>query len=145
MSAFSSVGDCRVITLPYHGDARGTLTVLERVSEIPFDVRRTFVIANVPPGATRGRHANMCTSELIVCAAGGLTVRVEDGLTTRSIPLSSQSGAVLVPPTLWVELRDFVAGTVVVVLADTDYHDARDAYIRERDAWLEARGVSHVA
>lgn len=145
MTSLAAVGDCRLITLPQHADTRGNLTVLERVSELPFDVRRAFVITNVPSGGSRGQHANMLTSELIVCAAGALTVRVEDEHSSRSVPLSAASGALLVPATLWVELRDFAPGTVIVVFADTDYRDARLHYVRDRARWLEARGVTCVA
>jgi dTDP-4-dehydrorhamnose 3,5-epimerase-like enzyme len=140
-----TVSDCRVMPLPHHADARGSLTVLERSTELPFEVRRTFIIAGVPPGAVRGQHANLVTTELLVCAAGAVTVRVEDGRSTRSIPLSPTGGAVLVPPSLWIELYDFAPGTALVVLADTDYRVARDAYIRDRARWLATRGVSRVA
>ena len=144
-ATLARVSDCRVITLPQHDDRHGCLTVLERGAELPFEVRRAFVISNVPAGGMRGRHANMLTSELIICAAGALTVRLDDGRSTRSIPLSTVTGALLVPASLWVELRDFAPGTVVLVLADTDYRDARHAYIRDRAQWLEARGETSVA
>lgn len=137
------VADCRVIGLPHHDDARGSVTILERASEIPFEVRRAFLITNVPPGATRGEHANMRASQLIVCASGALTVRVEDDMSARSIPISSHAGAVLVPPTLWMELRDFAPGTVVVVLADTDYRES--SRVRDRAEWLRARELYCVA
>lgn len=140
-----AVRDCRIIPLPRHDDESGSLTVLECVSELPFDVRRAIVITNVPSRGSRGHHANMFASELIVCAAGAVTVRVEDGTSARSIPLSSQAGAVLVPPTLWVELRDFAPETVVVVFADTNHRDAKGAYVRDRGRWLASRGVSRVA
>jgi dTDP-4-dehydrorhamnose 3,5-epimerase-like enzyme len=141
----AAVGDCRVLPLEQHADARGCLTVLERATDLPFDMRRTFVIADVPTGVVRGQHANLVTTELLVCAAGALTVRVDDGRSSRSIPLSPTGGAILVPPSLWVELRDFAPGTVVLVLADTDYRVARDAYIRDRARWLEWRGITRVA
>jgi hypothetical protein len=144
-SPLATVSDVRVIALLHHDDSAGSLTVLERVAEIPFDVRRAIVISNVPAGGSRGHHANMGTSELVVCAAGALTVRVDDGVSSRSIPLSSQAGGVLVPPSLWVELRDFAPSTVVLVLADTDSRDARGAAIRDRTRWLESREVSRVA
>ncbi|MBK6488857.1 MAG: FdtA/QdtA family cupin domain-containing protein [Gemmatimonadetes bacterium] len=138
-----AVNDCRVIALPYHDDARGSVTILERTTEIPFDVRRAFLITNVPTGATRGQHANMRASQLIVCASGALTVRIEDGTSARSIPMSSLAGAVLVPPTLWMELRDFAPGTVAVVMADTDYRAA--SRVHDRDEWLRAREMYRVA
>jgi len=139
MMPLPAVHDCRLIALPYHDDERGNLTVLERGAELPFDIRRATLISNVPPGGSRGHHANMLTSELILCASGALTVRVEDGQSSRSIPISSRAGAVLVPPALWLELRDFAPGTVVLVLADTDFREARHAYIRDHASWLEAR------
>ncbi|MEP7382939.1 MAG: FdtA/QdtA family cupin domain-containing protein [Gemmatimonadota bacterium] len=134
-----------MIGLTHHDDARGSTTILERLGEFPFDVRRALVITNVPSGAVRGEHANMRTSELIICAAGAVTLRVEDGRSSRSIPLSSQAGAILVPPTLWMELRDFAPGTVVLILADTDYRESMHASIRERSRWLRTRELSHVA
>ncbi|HEX4936619.1 MAG TPA: FdtA/QdtA family cupin domain-containing protein [Gemmatimonadaceae bacterium] len=139
------VGDCRLIALPQHDDEGGCLTVLERVAELPFEVRRAFLISNVPAGGTRGRHANMLTTELVVCASGALTVRVDDGASTRSIPLSAVTGALLVPATLWVELRDFAPGTVVLVLADTDHREARAASYRDPAQWRAARGMPRVA
>jgi WxcM-like, C-terminal len=134
-----TVGDCRLIALPHHDDPRGCLTVLERSSEIPFDVRRAIVIANVPAGATRGRQANRTTSELLLCGAGAVTVRIEDGRSVRAITLSSRSGALLVPPMLWIELRDFAPGTVLLVFADTSFRDAEGSYLRDREAWLASR------
>lgn len=143
MNSPVAVTDCRVIALPHHDDARGSVTILERTSEIPFDVRRAFLITNVPAGATRGQHANLRASLLIVCASGALTVRIEDDTSARSIPMSSHAGAVLVPPTLWIELRDFAPGTVVVVMADTDYRES--SRVHDRAEWLRAREMYCVA
>jgi hypothetical protein len=145
MSAQAVVSDCRIIAFTFHDDADGRMTILERLGEFPLDVRRALVISYVPSGASREAHANMQTPELVLCVAGALTLRVEDGRSSRSIPLSSQSGAVLVPPTLWMELRDFVPGTVVIILADADDHGSLQANIREHARWLRTRGLSHVA
>ncbi len=139
------VDDCRLIDIGHHADARGSLTVLERIAELPFDVRRAFVISDVPPGGIRGEHANTLTSELIVCVAGSLSLTVQDEHAVRTLLLSAQAQAVLVPPTLWVELRDFAPGTVVLVLADTEYDEARHGYIREHARWLQWRGMDRVA
>lgn len=145
MSAQTVVGDCRILAFTFRDDAGGSLTSLERLGECPLDVRRALVFSNVPSGASRGAHANMQTPELVICAAGAVTLRVEDGRSTRSIPLSSQAGAVLVPPTLWMELRDFAPGTVVIILADSDDREPQHANIHEHARWLRTRGMSHVA
>ena len=145
MTSYPRVGDCRSIALPYHDDSGGSLTVLERATEIPFDVRRAYLITEVPSGATRGSRAKVRASELFVCASGAVTVRVEDEHSTRSVPLSARSGALLVPPMLWVELRSFVPGTVIVVFTNADERDPDREHLRDHRAWLAARRVARVA
>lgn len=145
MTPRAQVDDCRIIEPQQHRDGRGSLTVLDGLAHLPFDVRRAFVIADVPAGRSRGEHANTLTAELIVCVAGSLSVHVEDERTARTIPLTARGGAVIIPPTLWVELRDFAPGTVVMVLADTEYAEARHGYIRDHAQWLEWRRVDRAA
>ena len=145
MNEQAVVSDCRMLAFTIRDDASGSLASLERLGECPLDVQRALVFSNVPLGASRGAHANMHTPELVICAAGALTLRVEDGRSSRSIPMSSQAGAALVPATLWMELRDFAPGTVVIILADSDNGEPQHANIHEHARWLRTRGMSHVA
>lgn len=145
MTSRAQVADCRLVQPQRHDDGRGSLTVLDGLAHLPFDVRRAFVIADVPVGCSRGEHANTVTAELIVCVSGSLSVHVEDERTARTIPLIARGGALIVPATLWVELRDFAPGTVVMVLADTEYAEARHGYIRDHAQWLEWRRVNRAA
>lgn len=145
MSAQPLVGDCRVVAFTFRDTDGGSMASVERLAQFPLAVQRALVISNVPSGESRAAHANMQTSELIICAAGAVTLRVEDGRSSRSIPLSSQGGGVLVPPTLWMELRDFAPGTVVIILADSDEREPQRTSIHDHARWLRTRVLHHVA
>ena len=111
----------RLITLPVHRDARGTLVALDR-DTLPFEPVRTFVISGVPPGATRGGRAAAC-SEFLFAAAGSCRVTVSDAARRCSIVLDHAHG-VLIAAGLTVELGDFAPDAVVVVLAPKTFAEA---------------------
>jgi hypothetical protein len=110
----------RVLTLPVHRDARGTLVPLDR-DTLPFEPARTFVISGVPPGATRGGRALACT-EFMFAAAGTCRVTVSDGVRRCSIALDHPNG-VLAIAGLVVELSDFTSDAVVIVLSPKAFAD----------------------
>ena len=47
----------KIINLPKFLDARGNLSVIEELKEIPFEIKRTYWIYDVPGGEVRGGHA----------------------------------------------------------------------------------------
>ncbi len=136
MSAPVSVHDCRLVPLPRRAGDAGCLTVFEPGDAVPFEVRRTFTIADVPAGARRGGHANARTRELIVCLRGAVTVRARDGRAETSHRLDSADVGFYLPAMMWVDLEDFAPDTILLVLADTSWEEARDAYHRDYSRWL---------
>ena len=47
----SKVYDCTIIELDkHHSDRKGNLTVVENDKEVPFEVRRTYYLYDVPGG-----------------------------------------------------------------------------------------------
>lgn len=51
----SKVYDCTVIELDkHHSDRKGNITVVENKEDIPFEVRRTYYLYDVPGGESRG-------------------------------------------------------------------------------------------
>lgn len=47
----------KIINLPKISDPRGNLTFLEGGAHIPFEVKRSYWIYDVPGGEVRGGHA----------------------------------------------------------------------------------------
>lgn len=143
LAEWPSVERCALVSLPSHGGAAGRLTVLETHDAVPFTIRRAFSIADVPAGATRGGHANAITQELVVCLAGGVTVRARDARAEWSARLTDASVGAYLPPMCWVDLLDFAPGTVLLVLADTSWREAELAYYRDHAQWQRAIESTH--
>lgn len=123
-----------LLTLPRVADHRGTLTFGEAGAHLPFVPQRVFVIRDVPPGVTRGGHAHHRVHEVLVAAAGRLTVTVDDGTTPVSYTLDRPATALYLPPLLWRWESDFSADAVLVVMASTRFDP--DDYITDRDEYL---------
>lgn len=52
-----TVNDCKIIELPKIVDPRGNLSFVENFRHVPFEIKRTYWIYDVPGGENRGGHA----------------------------------------------------------------------------------------
>ena len=75
--------DPKIIELPKISDPRGNLSFFENLKQIPFEIKRTFWIYDVPGGESRGKHAYYSTDEFIVAISGSFDVMVDDGQGNR--------------------------------------------------------------
>lgn len=126
----SNVYDCTMIELDkHHSDRKGNITVVENQRTVPFDIKRTYYLYDVPGGESRGGHAHKELRQLIVAASGSFTVTLDDGKVRRSFVLNRPYQGLLVVPGIWRTLDDFSSGAVCLVLASHIY-DEHD-YIRD--------------
>lgn len=132
----STVYDCTVIELDrHHSDRKGNISVVENGKDVPFDVKRTYYLYDVPGGESRGGHAHKELSQLIIAASGSFTVTLDDGHVKRTFTLNRPYQGLYVVPGIWRTLDDFSSGAVCLVLASEKY-DAAD-YIRDYNEFLE--------
>lgn len=75
----STINDVRIIKLPKFLDERGNLSFVEENNHIPFEIKRTYWIYDVPGGESRGAHAHRKLEQLIVAASGSFKVTLDDG------------------------------------------------------------------
>ncbi|MEG1671825.1 MAG: FdtA/QdtA family cupin domain-containing protein, partial [Mucinivorans sp.] len=127
--------DCSIIELDKHTHDSGNITVVENGVDVPFDVRRTYYLYDVPGGEARGGHAHYALKQLIVAASGSFDVQIDDGKIKRTFTLNRPYQGLLVVPGLWRELDNFSSGSVCLVLASMEYEEAD--YIRSYDKFLE--------
>jgi UDP-2-acetamido-3-amino-2,3-dideoxy-glucuronate N-acetyltransferase len=120
----------RLIALPDIGDERGFVLVAQAHAQVPFDIRRLFVLHDVPPGGARSHHAHRAQHQLLIMLQGRCAAVVDDGAVRTEIVLDRPSIALHAPPMLWLELGDFSAGAICAVLTSGDYDEAD--YIRDR-------------
>lgn len=132
----SKVYDCSIIELDkHHSDRKGNITVVENDRDVPFEVRRTYYLYDVPGGESRGAHAHRELSQLIIAASGSFSVTLDDGNVKRTFILNRPYQGLYVVPGIWRTLEDFSSGAVCLVLASHPY-DAGD-YIRDYDEFIK--------
>ena len=134
----TKVFDCTMIELSrHHSDRKGNITVIENGVTVPFDVKRTYYLYDVPGGESRGGHAHKDLHQLIVAASGSFTVTLDDGYVKRTFLLNRPYQGLLVVPGIWRTLDDFSSGAVCMVLASEGYDEAD--YIRDYNEFLKLK------
>ena len=114
-----SLSDIRWIDLATFQDQRGCLTAAEVNHEIPFELKRIFLVHNVIQN--RGGHAHRDTEQMLIAASGSLTVRVYDGDLRREFFLNKPNKALFIPEMIFVDLINFSNDGVCLSLASTKY------------------------
>jgi len=132
----STVYDCTLIELDkHHSDRKGNITVVENDRDVPFEVRRTYYLYDVPGGESRGAHAHRELSQLIIAVSGSFSVTLDDGKIKRTFILNRPYLGLYVVPGIWRTLDDFSSGAVCLVLASHPY-DTED-YIRGYEEFVK--------
>jgi len=122
------------IHIPTVFDSRGNLSVGEFGREIPFEVRRYFIVYGVPLGQVRGEHAHHVCHQFLVCVKGSCTAITDDGVTRCEFALDKPNLGIYMPPMTWGMQFNYSADAVLLVFA-SHYYDAAD-YIRDYDEFL---------
>ena len=131
------IDNARIINLPRFLDARGNLSFVEQETHIPFVIRRTYWLYDVPGGECRGGHAYRENLELIVALSGSFDVVLDDGQEKKVFTLNRSYYGLYVPKGLWREIENFSTNALALVLSSTDYN-ASD-YIRDYDEFLNLK------
>ena len=121
----------KLIKLPKIKDPRGNLSFFENGSQIPFDIKRTYWIYDVPGGEIRGSHAFKETHELIVALSGSLDIVIFDGNKEKKFSLNRSYYGLYIPNRVWRHLENFATNTLALVVSSTTF-DEKD-YIRDFD------------
>lgn len=112
------------LPLEIHRDHRGDLGVLESGAELGFEIKRVFYIKVEAAGAVRSEHANSAT-EAIVALAGSVVVDLDNGQERQSITLTDAATVLRVDAGVWLRLRDFAPGSVLMVACSETYANTR--------------------
>jgi dTDP-4-dehydrorhamnose 3,5-epimerase-like enzyme len=131
------IDNARIINLPRFLDARGNLSFVEQETHIPFVIRRTYWLYDVPGGECRGGHAYRENLEFIVALSGSFDVVLDDGQEKKVFTLNRSYYGLYVPKGLWREIENFSTNALALVLSSTDYN-ASD-YIRDYDEFLNLK------
>ena len=120
--------EARIIDLPKIEDPRGNISFIEADNHIPFTIKRTYLIYDVPGGQMRGGHAYKKLEEFIVALSGSFDVVLDDGKEKKTFSLNRSYYGLYVPKMIWRSMENFSTNALCMTLASTQY-DKHD-YIR---------------
>ena len=130
-----NLADSKILNLPKIADPRGNLSIIEQIKQIPFEIKRTYWIYDVPGGCDRGGHAYKENQEFIVALSGAFDVVLDDGKEKKIFSLNRSYMGLYVPKGMWRTMTNFSTNSLALVLSSTEY-DVND-YIMDYDEFLK--------
>ncbi|WP_294139847.1 FdtA/QdtA family cupin domain-containing protein [uncultured Sanguibacteroides sp.] len=115
------LNNVEIIHLPQFLDNRGNLSFIEQRKHIPFDIKRSYWIYDVPGGQIRGGHAYRKNEEFIVALSGSFDVVLDDGCERKTFSLNRSYFGLYVPKCIWRQMQNFSTNSLALVLASTPF------------------------
>lgn len=137
-----TIEDCKIIELPRFLDARGNLSFVEQNNHIPFEIKRTYWIYDVPGGEERGGHTFRQNEEFIVALSGSFDVTVDDGKQKKTFTLNRSYYGLYIPNGLWRTMENFSTNSFALEFGSSHYDKAD--YIRSYDEFLKLKGNGEI-
>jgi hypothetical protein len=128
----------KIISLPKFLDPRGNLSFFESANHIPFEIKRTYLIYDVPGGEIRGGHAFKNQEEFIVALSGSFDVKIKNQNGQEfTFSLNRSYMGLYVPRLLWRHMENFSTNSVCLVASSTSFNE-KD-YIRDYSQFLNTK------
>ena len=137
-----TIQDAKLLELPRFLDARGNLSFAENFKHIPFEIKRTYWLYDVPGGGSRGGHAYRINEELIIALSGSFDVVLDDGKERKVFSLNRSYYGLYVPAGLWREMENF--STNAFALEFGSYHYDQSDYIFDYEDFLKLKADGKV-
>jgi hypothetical protein len=119
----------KIISLPKILDPRGNLSFFENSNQIPFNIKRTYWIYDVPGGEIRGSHAFKESHEFIIALSGSFDVVLGDGENEMKYSLNRSYYGLYIPNLLWRRIENFSTNSLALIVSSVPYDDTD--YIRD--------------
>lgn len=132
-----TIDDVKIIELPKFSDPRGNLSFVEQLNHIPFEIKRTYWIYDVPGGEARGGHAFHQNQEFIIALSGAFDVIVDDGKQKKTFTLNRSYYGLYIPAGLWRKMTNFSTNSLALEFGSIHYD--RNDYIEEYEEFLNMK------
>ncbi|MBB2954342.1 FdtA/QdtA family cupin domain-containing protein [Sphingobacterium sp. JUb56] len=125
----------KLIDLPKILDKRGNLSFFENNHQIPFEIKRTYWIYDVPGGETRGSHAFKEQQEFIVALSGSFDVVLHDGNEERTYSMNRSYSGLYIPRMMWRKIDNFSTNSLALIVSDRNFEESD--YIRDFEEFMQ--------
>lgn len=128
--------------LPKFADPRGNLSFVEQLNHIPFEIKRTYWIYDVPGGEARGGHAFRKNEEFIVALSGAFDVILDDGKEKKRFALNRSYYGLYIPAGLWRTMENFSTNSLALEFGSIHYD--RADYVEDYDQFLKLKSNGEI-
>ena len=132
----------QIIELPKFTDPRGNLSFVEQLNHIPFEIKRTYWIYDVPGGEDRGGHAFRKNEEFIVALSGAFDVIVDDGKEKKRFALNRSYYGLYIPAGLWRTMENFSTNSLALEFGSIHYD--RADYVEDYGQFLKLKSNGEI-
>jgi UDP-2-acetamido-3-amino-2,3-dideoxy-glucuronate N-acetyltransferase len=129
-----SVSRVKIQKLSKYEDIRGQISVGEYQRDVPFLIKRFFMVYKVPNEEVRGEHAHKKLHQFLICLSGSLSIIVDDGKNSAEIKMNPMEFGVHIKPKVWGVQYKFSEDAILLVFASEKY-DPKD-YIRNYEEFI---------
>lgn len=126
--------------LPVAPDLRGNLSFGEVSGEIPFEIKRYFVVFDVSGEQVRGEHAHRTLHQFLICVHGRCCVVADDGNHAQEFLLNEPNLGLYIPPMTWAVQYKYSRDGVLLAFTSALYDPAD--YIRDYAEFLALKKTS---
>jgi acetyltransferase-like isoleucine patch superfamily enzyme/dTDP-4-dehydrorhamnose 3,5-epimerase-like enzyme len=120
--------------LPMAPDLRGNLSFGEVSKQIPFAIKRYFLVFDVSSEQVRGEHAHRTLHQFLICVHGRCCVVADDGVHGQEFVLDSPNIGLYIPPMTWAVQYKYSRDGVLLAFT-SDLYNPGD-YIRDYAEFL---------
>jgi hypothetical protein len=121
--------NAKLVSLPKILDKRGNLSFFENENQIPFVIKRTYWIYDVPGGQTRGGHAFKESDEFVIALSGSFDVVLNNGFKETKYSLNRSYNGLFVPKLKWRRLENFSTNSLALIVSSIGYKESD--YLRD--------------
>ena len=138
----ATIDDAKIIELPKFLDARGNLSFAENNKQIPFEIKRTYWIYDVPGGEARGGHAYRKNEEVVIALSGSFDVVVDDDKQKKRYSLNRSYYGLFIPKGLWRTMELFSTNAFALEFG-SEHYDEND-YIRDYEQFKKLKSNEEI-
>ena len=113
------------------------MSFAEQNNHIPFEIKRTYWIYDVPGGEGRGGHAFKENQEVVIALSGAFDVVVDDGEMKKTFCLNRSYYGLFIPQGLWRTMENFSTNSFALEFGSVGY--SQEDYIREYDEFIKLK------
>lgn len=112
---------------------RGRLSAID-ISEIPFQVKRIFIVDRVQLNGIRSEHAHIRDNQMLYCLNGSLKIKLTDTNLDTKYYILKQTDSLMIPKLTWSVITFLDPESSLICFCSENYDEKE--YIRDYNIFI---------